>query len=126
MAEITDGLSNTVFVGEDNGRDERMQPNHVYIDPVDGQKRRVWRWADPDCAYDISKVINNNRTPRGGPTSCTWDMNNCGPFEEIFSFHPGGANVLLGDGSCRFVNENLAVAPLRALITRSGGESATE
>ena len=123
MAEITDGLSNTVFVGEDNGRDERMQANHVYIDPIDGQKRRIWRWADPDCAYGISKPVNNNKTPRGGPTACPWDVNNCGPFEEIFSFHPAGANVLLGDGSCRFVSENLAVAPLRALITRSGGES---
>jgi type II secretory pathway pseudopilin PulG len=126
MAEITDGLSNTVFVGEDNGRDERMQPNHVYIDPVDGQKRRIWRWADPDSAYGISKVINNNRRPRGGPSACQWDINNCGPFEEIFSFHPAGANVLLGDGSCRFINENLAVAPLRAIITRSGGEASSD
>jgi prepilin-type N-terminal cleavage/methylation domain-containing protein/prepilin-type processing-associated H-X9-DG protein len=123
MSEVTDGLSNTVFVGEDNGRDERMWPNHVYIDPVDGQKRRVWRWADPDCAYGISKIVNNNRTPRGGPPTCPWDTNNCGPFEEIFSFHPGGANVLLGDGSCRFLSENLAVAPLRAIITRGGGEA---
>jgi prepilin-type N-terminal cleavage/methylation domain-containing protein/prepilin-type processing-associated H-X9-DG protein len=126
MAEITDGLSNTVFVGEDNGRDERMQPNHVYIDPSDGQKRRIWRWAEPDCAYGISKVINNNRTPRGGPSACPWDTNNCGPFEEIFSFHPSGANVLMGDGSCRFVSENLAVAPLRAIMTRSGGEATGE
>jgi prepilin-type N-terminal cleavage/methylation domain-containing protein len=126
MAEVTDGLSNTIFVGEDNGRDERMQPNHVYIDPIDGQKRRIWRWADPDSAYGISKVVNNNRAPRGGPAACPWDTNNCGPFEEIFSFHPSGANVLLGDGSSRFLNENLAVAPLRALITRGGGESASD
>jgi len=126
MAEVTDGLSNTILVGEDNGRDERMQANHVYVDPIDGQKRRVWRWADPDCAYGVSKLINNNRTPRGGPAACLWNTNNCGPFEEIFSFHPSGANVLLGDGSCRFVNEALAVAPLRAMITRAGGEAATE
>jgi len=126
MADVTDGLSNTVFVGEDVGRDERMWPNHVYIDPVDGQKRRVWRWADPDCAYGISKTINNNRSPRGGPATCPWDTNNCGPFEEIFSFHSGGANVLFGDGSSRFLNENLAVPPLRAILTRSGGEAASD
>src|SRR5437763_2086142 len=62
MAEITDGLSNTVFVGEDNGRDEQMWPNHVYVDPVDGQKWRVWRWADPDCGYGLSQTISNNRS----------------------------------------------------------------
>ena len=69
------------------------------------------------------KTEPGSYAPRGGPVACTWDMNNCGPFEEIFSFHAGGANVLMGDGSCRFVNENLAVAPLRAIITRSGGEA---
>jgi prepilin-type N-terminal cleavage/methylation domain-containing protein/prepilin-type processing-associated H-X9-DG protein len=126
MADVTDGLSNTVFVGEDGGRDERMQANHIYVDPVDGQKRRVWRWADPDCAYGISKVINNNLSPRGGPPTCLWNVNNCGPFEEIFSFHPGGANVLLGDGSVRFLRQNLSVAALRALITRGGGEASNE
>jgi prepilin-type N-terminal cleavage/methylation domain-containing protein/prepilin-type processing-associated H-X9-DG protein len=126
MSEVTDGLSNTILAGEDTGRDEKMWPNHVFIDPVDGQKRRIWRWADPDCAYGISKVVNNNRTPRGGPSTCPWDTNNCGPFEEIFSFHPSGANVLLGDGSCRFLNENLSVPTLRALITRGGGEAASD
>jgi prepilin-type N-terminal cleavage/methylation domain-containing protein/prepilin-type processing-associated H-X9-DG protein len=126
ISEITDGLSNTIFVGEDNGRDERMQPNHVYLDPLDGEKRRIWRWAEPDNAFGISKTINNNKTPLGGPTSCPWINNNCGPFEEIFSFHPGGANALLGDGSVRFLQESLAAAPLRALITRSGGESSSD
>jgi prepilin-type N-terminal cleavage/methylation domain-containing protein/prepilin-type processing-associated H-X9-DG protein len=123
MRDILDGTSNTFFVVEDSGRDERMQPGNVYIDPVDGQKRRDWRWAEPDTAgIGISKVINNNKTPLGGPPSCPWTENNCGVFEEIFSFHPGGAQVLLGDGSVRFVSENLNTALLRALVTPRGGE----
>lgn len=126
ISEVTDGLSNTIFVAEDNGRDERMWPNHVYFDPVDGQKRRLWRWSEPDNAMGISKVVNNNKNPLGGPASCPWNTNNCGPNDEIFGFHSTGANVLLGDGSCRFLAENLAVAPLRALITRGGGEAPTD
>jgi len=35
----------TLFVAEDSGRDERMQPGPVYTDPVNGQRRRFWRWA---------------------------------------------------------------------------------
>lgn len=122
MAEVIDGLSNTAFVVEDAGRDERTHVNHVYIDPVDGQKRRVWRWADPDNAIGVSKAINNNKTPLGGPPSCPWNANNCGVNEEVFSFHAGGAHVLLGDGSVRFLNESLNLGTLRALVTRNGSE----
>jgi prepilin-type N-terminal cleavage/methylation domain-containing protein/prepilin-type processing-associated H-X9-DG protein len=123
LAEVTDGTSNTIFVAEDNGRDERMWANHVYLDPFDGEKRRLWRWAEPDNAMGISKLVNNSKTPLGGPVSCPWNMNNCGPNDEIFSFHPGGANVLIGDGSVRLLPETTAAAVLRALITRAGGES---
>jgi prepilin-type N-terminal cleavage/methylation domain-containing protein len=44
---------------------------------------------------------------------------------EIYAFHPGGANVAVGDGSVRFVNDNILIRQLAALITRAGGESDT-
>jgi prepilin-type processing-associated H-X9-DG protein len=122
LAQITDGLSNTLAFAEDVGRNESMQPNHVYIDPIDGQKRRIWRWADPDCAFGISKLVNNNKTPKNGPLSCPWTENNCGPFEEIFSQHPGGANCVLLDGSVQFLSEQISATSLRSLVTRAGGE----
>lgn len=125
IAQITDGLSNTIGIGEDVGRNESMQANHVYIDPVDGQKRRVWRWGDPDCAFGISKIINNNKTPTNGPSTCPWTENNCGPFEEIFSQHSGGAHVGLLDGSVRFLSESQSASTLRALVTRTGAETNT-
>ncbi len=40
------------------------------------------------------------------------------------SFHPGGVNVLLLDGSVRFVQENISQSLWRALGTRAGGEPA--
>jgi prepilin-type processing-associated H-X9-DG protein len=39
---------------------------------------------------------------------------------ETFSFHTGGANVLLGDGSVRFVNANVNIVVYAALVTRAG------
>lgn len=123
LSAVTDGLTNTVLVAEDTGRDERIQPGNVYVDPVDGQRRRDWRWAEPDAsAMGVSKVINNNKFPFGGPPACPWTTNNCGLFEEIFSFHTGGAHVLLADGSARFLSENLDTRVLRSLITRNEGE----
>jgi prepilin-type N-terminal cleavage/methylation domain-containing protein/prepilin-type processing-associated H-X9-DG protein len=38
------------------------------------------------------------------------------------SHHAGGVNILLVDGSCRFVQNAIALATWRALGTRSGGE----
>lgn len=39
------------------------------------------------------------------------------------SRHPGGVNVLLGDGSVRFIKETIAPSAWRALGTRHGGET---
>ena len=38
------------------------------------------------------------------------------------SYHPGGVNVLLGDGSVRFIKDSIALSVWRALSTRNGGE----
>jgi prepilin-type processing-associated H-X9-DG protein len=38
------------------------------------------------------------------------------------SYHPGGVNLLLLDGSVRFIQETIAPGPWRALGTRAGGE----
>ena len=48
--------------------------------------------------------------------------NNAGANDELFSFHPGGVNVLIGDGSVRFLKDTVNVVTLRSLITLSGGE----
>ena len=38
------------------------------------------------------------------------------------SFHPGGANMLLGDGTVRFLSSSMDVATCRALHSRNGRE----
>ncbi len=53
-----------------------------------------------------------------GPTA----GNNAGGNDEIFSFHPGGANCLFGDGSVKFMKDSTNVVVLRNVVTLSGGE----
>jgi prepilin-type N-terminal cleavage/methylation domain-containing protein len=74
------------------------------------------RWADPDNGSGVSgppndngtmNILNNNKTPDGGPATCPWGLNNCGPNDEPFSPHPGGLHALLGDGSVHFLAENI-------------------
>lgn len=40
LASVSDGTSNTVFFGEDIGRDSWMQVYHVYLDPLESKKCR--------------------------------------------------------------------------------------
>jgi prepilin-type processing-associated H-X9-DG protein len=94
-----------------------------------------YRWAEPDNANGISGPhndavnktarINNNSNPKGGPASCPWSINNCGPNDEPFSFHTGGCNVVFGDGSVRFVRDSVSAQILRSMSTADGGEIAT-
>ena len=38
------------------------------------------------------------------------------------SYHPGGVNVAIGDGSVRFVKDGITLNAWRSLSTRNGGE----
>ena len=55
----------------------------------------------------------------GGPCAV-----NCSNFRGagLYSWHTGGAQILLCDGSVRFISENLSQTVLGALITSQSGE----
>jgi prepilin-type processing-associated H-X9-DG protein len=80
--------------------------------------------ASPPNPQITFKGINNNKTPFGGPAACPWNASDsqCGPNNEIFSFHGNGANVVFADGHVSFLNDNLNFQVLRALITKAGGD----
>ena len=56
------------------------------------------------------------------PTSGASKGSNAGDNEELSSFHPGGANVLFGDGHVTFLKSSVNPLAMRALVTLSGGE----
>lgn len=58
--------------------------------------------------------INGQREKVGGPTFAAVTSR---------SYHPGGVNVLLGDGSVRFIKDAIAGTTWRALGTVTGGET---
>lgn len=135
LAEVTDGLSQTIAVIEDAGRDARFvsPSNESYVypgfnqtRPVPPGQRRFWRWAEPDNAIVSSTVINNKARPtheaaqyaQSGPTQGS----GAGPNDEIYGFHPGGVTALFGDGSVKFLKESLNIVVQRALITANQGE----
>jgi prepilin-type processing-associated H-X9-DG protein len=98
--------------------------------------RRFWRWGEQDSGFGVSgdpylnltttgfKVINNNNSNAGGdgPNGCWATTNNCGTNDEIFAFHTGGANVVMGDGSVRFLRDSLNPVAVASMVSRGGGE----
>jgi prepilin-type N-terminal cleavage/methylation domain-containing protein/prepilin-type processing-associated H-X9-DG protein len=121
MSTIKDGTSHTIVIAEDAGRHEGM--DSLYTDPVEGGVRKQWRWADPDNAFGVSWPVNFHLNPWGGPSDCPWLTMNCGPNDEIFSFHPGGAHVVMADGHVEFLTDQVHHRVLRALVSRDGGET---
>jgi len=136
IAEVTDGTSNTIAIGEDAGRDERFLSPYTEISAGGDQRwggpmsstafRRYWRWAEPDAAFGVSGQPNNKYRPMyetsSFPTTGITAGNNAGANDELFSFHSGGVNCLFGDGSVRFIKDSVNVLTLRSIVTLKGGE----
>ncbi len=146
---ITDGTSNTLLCIEDAARSHpaagvfgtlSSRPAPIGVDSVawtggSTGGRRMYAWADPDAGTNglsgpsnalspASRVvkINQNKKPLGGPTTCLWQNNNCGPNDEPFSFHPGGVNAAMGDGSVRFIAETVDWSTLKYAAGASDGQ----
>ena len=137
ISEVTDGLSNTVAIGEDAGRDERfispysetaltLPAGQSCIDGA-GAAMRYWRWAAPDSGWGVSGQPNNKFRPMYEAAAWTaypgtTGGNNAGANDELFSYHSGGVNCLFGDGSVKFIKDSINLITLRGIITAQGGE----
>jgi prepilin-type N-terminal cleavage/methylation domain-containing protein len=127
IADILDGLSNTMMVSERGGRPTfywaRKQSSGMVV--ADG-----WGWADYD---NVSGSLNGasmdgvftNGTSGSPPFNTTVHGPcgiNCTNSSEFYSWHPGGIQTSLADGSVRFLSETVTASVLAALASRAGGE----
>ena len=108
-AEATDGLSNTMFVGE-------------VIDAHTDKSRNIWTQASrhESCLRTTENAVNTK--PGTGITHSPYGIPLFGGFG---SQHPAGSHFAYGDGHVSFISENIALDIYRALSTRSGGEAAS-
>lgn len=129
LAEITDGLSNTLLLVECAGR-PRLYQKGRWI--PDGTTTKTWSgtasvtrpfptggvWASHNKGFLIDGSLpDGNTAVRPGTCSI-----NCSNDNEVYSFHAGGAETLMADGSVRFVSESLPIDQLVALASRNGAE----
>jgi prepilin-type N-terminal cleavage/methylation domain-containing protein/prepilin-type processing-associated H-X9-DG protein len=88
---------------------------------------RGYNWADDAIGYTMFNVLqtpNDSQYPNNG---CRFGCNafcetSYGYSYPATSNHPGGVNVLLGDGSVRFVKNSIDRKTWWSLGTKAGGE----
>lgn len=130
LAAVTDGLSNTMMVTECGGRPQLFQKGTLIPDGA----TKSWSttstkpfptggvWASHNRGFLIDGAQPNGAT-NTAPGSCAV---NCSNDSEIYSFHPGGANTLMGDGSVRGLGPSTALQLVISLSTSNGRELISE
>ncbi len=115
LRKVTDGLSKTFMLFEDAGRPFHYIAGRT-IDPDTPEITKGGGWADPDSYFVFGLSQDCGITT----------LMNCSNWDEIYSFHPGGAEFLYGDGSVHFLGEDLDLELFITLFTRAGGDVASE
>lgn len=112
--DVVDGLSNTYFVGE-----KSMDPLDYSTGVSEGDRL-------PLATRGIEPWISSNyvRFIAGATRPDSAHRNDCQVCHEFGSAHPGGWNVLLGDGSVRHQNYAADVETMKALASIANGEVA--
>ena len=94
---VTDGLSNTLMIGE----------------RVATKGTVTWFGVDPHIEVGAARIVGTcERLPN----------NPGGHFEDFGSAHPSGANFLSADGAVRWVSKIIDGPTYQGLATRNGGE----
>ncbi|MHB1426823.1 MAG: DUF1559 family PulG-like putative transporter [Gemmataceae bacterium] len=126
-ASVTDGLSNTIVVGERSG-------NHspsTWTGAVTGGRCPAWMATQPPNPYspppgapydnaDFNEALclaHGNATHLPSADYPIWDP------DTFYSMHtPKGANFLFGDGSVHFLSSGINPTTYQGLCTIAGGE----
>jgi prepilin-type processing-associated H-X9-DG protein len=111
VLDITDGTSNTILVAEDAGRPKLWQAGRLVPDVYSNGAS----WATPGLLWGRGSPLNGAPEPGRCAINCT-------NFREVYSFHPGGANVVMADGSVHFKEQGITIRVFAALVTRAGND----
>jgi prepilin-type N-terminal cleavage/methylation domain-containing protein/prepilin-type processing-associated H-X9-DG protein len=145
IADVTDGTSNTAFFSEKlRGQDVTDSKTSMFV---------VTPTSTMDTTYQTCQAINplstpaltkrqgvtwvmgevccsvyNHVAPPNGRTCAALGfqpptMNNMAMQVPPSSKHPGGVNVLFGDGTVRFLKDTIDLTTWRAVGSRNGGET---
>lgn len=133
LADVTDGLSNTIAMHESAGRPFLFR-KAKQIGAVPSNRVNGGGWcrpasdllvtgqrADGSALFGTTPFNATNGHDVGGESYPSGAFGVQGTSQP-YSFHVGGAHFLMGDGAVRFISENIAMNTFVSLVTASGGE----
>jgi prepilin-type processing-associated H-X9-DG protein len=109
LAEITDGASQTILVAECAGRPKLWQAGRLVPGYAAGGV-----WASGTLIFGAGSTPDGATQP--GPCGI-----NCTNNREVYSFHPGGADVVFADGAVHFLSAAFDFRFFARVVTRGGG-----
>lgn len=125
IAKVRDGLSMTLAIVEFVHRDASNVISSGSSNGFGNPPGNVRGWSDSmneegvgSYAFKALQYVPNQYRSRVAPAPAT-------PFNHLpmGSFHPGGVEAMLGDGSVRFVSDMVALSVWQAAATAAGRES---
>jgi prepilin-type N-terminal cleavage/methylation domain-containing protein/prepilin-type processing-associated H-X9-DG protein len=141
LAAITDGTGNTAGFSEwVKGKSGAMTPGPNLVYSIATYDNGGAQGDIAACTAATTPLWDNKGeywtlqdTGRGGPyyhvmppnkkaCAVAWPFGNADSFIGPSSMHPGGVNLLLMDGSVRFVKDAIAPSVWASLGSRAGGE----
>ena len=127
FSSITDGLSNTLMVGEYSTRPGVVPNGSAWDDDGTQATRRATFWAYTYASYNQSSVTTESRILNNDYVKCviTPGQGGSNPCKRSFgSFHTGGTNFAFCDGSVKFIRNSVDINLLAFMATIAGGEIA--
>ncbi len=119
MRDVTDGTSNTLFVGESR--------TSKYV--KDGQQMDYWQFGSPQTGgWNFGGKGGTEYSEGLGSAivkiNASIDPTYHGTLMEMSfgSYHTGGAFFGMADGSVQFLSENIDLGLYQSMATRAGGE----
>jgi len=125
--DITDGLSNTILIGERSFNDPEFDLHGPTLSTCGGANTttKIGNWGWWSFGAEGNAFLGTGVPINFRIRSCA-DMADPLRYDDrinaMGSNHAGGVNVTLCDGSVRFLSENISSIVFNSLGTRAGGE----
>ncbi len=139
IMQISDGTSNTIMVGEQSDWSFPLQSDPLYSDIRSSDSRGAFMGTSyvtqpkgPGSLTGCGNGKSNNCMRCYNTTTVVWPLGRkqfqfasmgderCGT--PIQSVHQGGANVLLADGSVRYLQDSIDLTTFKNLVDRDDGQ----